>query len=121
MAKDVEWRPQLDQLEDIVVRRLQKIESHAAEAKRGLNPLSAGFVPGQPLRGPHPSALYRERVELGHVEPDALIQKFYTEYFIGAWTERDKYAAYWSKRTLTPEASRSPTPQLPPPPPRMTA
>lgn len=98
------------------------MEMQAAEAKRGLNPLSAGFVPGQTPREPMLSASYRERVELGHVEPDALIQKFYTEYFIDNWEERDKFAPYWSKRTLTPEPSRSPTPPPPrQPPARMTA
>ncbi|KAI1119126.1 kinase-like protein [Nemania sp. NC0429] len=114
MAFDVEWRPQLDQLEDLVMRRLQRIEMQSAEAKRGLNPLSAGFVPGQPPRAPVPAVPYRERVEMGHVEPDALIQKFYAEYFVDAWNERDKYAGYWSKRTLTPEPSRTPTPPPPP-------
>lgn len=121
MAEDFDWRPRLDQLEDLVVRRLMRIESQAAEAKRGLNPLSAGFVPGQPLSAPQPTPLYRERVELGHVEPDAIIQKFYTEYFIDSWAERDKYEAHWSKRTLTPEVSRPPTPEAQMPPARMTA
>lgn len=67
--------------------------------KKPLDPESKDFVPGD-ATFPH-THVYRKRVPMGEVEPDYILKKFYKDYFVDEWANDDKYAIYWSKKTLS--------------------
>ncbi|KAJ3572072.1 hypothetical protein NPX13_g5173 [Xylaria arbuscula] len=108
-------RPSLEQLETLCVNRIEEMDRCGEAARKGQ-------VPTKPVWEPTPEqvrTMHRFRAPRGMIEPDALLQKFYKEYFVDDWdNSRDRYADYWADDALSSDCFVVDGPATPPPPPQ---